>query len=86
MQDFLQKFLCKHIGEMGKNYFCHSFRPALPSALASVEATANDKSVKRWGRWDSDVFEQYIRLSHSAKHDLFKKFTVALNAVNYGNK
>jgi len=51
-----------------------------------VEAIANDKSVRRWGRWDSDAFEQYIRLSHSAKHDLFKKFTVALNAINYGNK
>jgi hypothetical protein len=79
MNDYIQKFLFPHLGEDAKFYFCHSFRGALPSALAAIPNIDNDPSIKKWGRWNSDAFERYVRLSHMAKCELFKKFVLALN-------
>jgi hypothetical protein len=52
---------------------------ALPSALAAIPDMDNDPLIMKWGRWNSEVFEKYIRLSHVAKRELFKKFVLALN-------
>jgi hypothetical protein len=69
------------IGHEAYNYSCKSFRAALPSALASCPHSENDKSIKQWGRWNSDAFERYTRLSHEARKKLFSKFAVALNSL-----
>jgi hypothetical protein len=67
-----------HIGNNAFFYSCKSFRAALPSALASNPHAENDRSIKHWGRWTSDAFERYTRLSHGARRKLFKKFSEAL--------
>jgi len=69
-----------HLGEEAKLYSCKSFRAALPSALAALPCEGNEKFIKRWGRWDSNAFEKYIRLSHLAKRRIFEKFAIALNS------
>ena len=82
LNGYIQSFLSPHLGEDAKFYFCHSFRGALPSALAAIPNMDNDPSIKKWGRWNSDAFERYVRLSHIAKSELFKKFVLALNCVS----
>jgi hypothetical protein len=67
-----------HIGIDAFFYSSKSFRAALPSALASNPSLSNDTSIKRWGRWNSNAFERYTRLSHNAKRKLFTKFLHAL--------
>ena len=64
--------LTPHLGIEAKNY------SALPSALASHPKMQNDSTIKRWGRWNSNAFERYTRLSHKAKEKLFAKFALAL--------
>jgi hypothetical protein len=75
-------FLAKHIEEDAKLYFCHSFRGALPSALAAIPDMDNDPSIMKWGRWNSEAFERYVRLSYVAKSELFKKFVIALYCLS----
>ncbi len=70
MNVFIVKFLEPFIGDDAKFYSCKSFRAALPSALATFPHIGNDVSIKRWGRWNSDAFERYTRLSHAAKKEL----------------
>ncbi len=82
LNGYIQFFLAKHIGEDAKLYFCHSFRGGLPSALAAIPDMDNDPSIMKWGRWNSEAFERYVRLSHVAKSELFKKFVTALNSMS----
>ena len=72
-------YLQPHMQSEASFYSCKSFRPALPSALAALPAKGNRKFIKKWGRWDSDAFEKYIRLDHLAKKRIFNKFAVALS-------
>jgi hypothetical protein len=46
MNGYIQSFLSPHLGEDAKFYFCHSFRGALPSALAAIPNMDNDPSIK----------------------------------------
>jgi hypothetical protein len=84
MNVFIVKFLEPFIGNDAKFYSCKSFRAALPSVLATFPHIGNDVSIKRWGRWNSDAFERYTRLSHAAKKEVFERFTNAL-CSNYYN-
>jgi hypothetical protein len=81
-RDFLNKLIVQqltpHLHNDAKDYSCKSFRSALPSALASHPKMQNDTTIKRWGRWNSNAYERYTRLSHKAKEKLFAKFTLAL--------
>jgi hypothetical protein len=79
--DLIFSHLEPFLGSEARNYSCKSFRAALPSALASCPHSENDKSIKQWGRWNSDAFERYIRLSHKARRKLFARFAVALNSL-----
>jgi hypothetical protein len=81
MNVFIVKFLEPFIGDDAKFYSCKSFRAALPSALATFPHIGNDVW---WGRWNSDAFERYTRLSHAAKKELFERFAFALRS-NYYN-
>ena len=76
----ISEMLKPHLGEEAQLYSCKSFRAALPSALAALPCEGNEKFIKRWGRWDSNAFEKYIRLSHLAKRRIFEKFAIALNS------
>jgi hypothetical protein len=79
MNKIIVHTLQKHLGNEANSYSCKSFRAALPSALAAYPHLDTDVSIKRWGRWNSDAFERYVRLSHCAKRELFEKFRKALN-------
>jgi hypothetical protein len=79
LNHLIQTHLRPHIGSDAQFYSCRSFRAALPSALASHPHMSNDITIKRWGRWNSKAFERYTRLSHTAKKNLFAKFTRVLN-------
>ena len=81
LNDLIFAHLEPFLGSEARNYSCKSFRAALPSALASCPHSENDKSIKQWGRWNSDAFERYIRLSHKARRKLFAKFALALNSL-----
>ena len=81
LNKIIQGFLRPHLGKDAANYSCKSFRPALPSALAALPCSGNEKFIKRWGRWNSEAFERYIRLSHLAKKKIFKKFALALTST-----
>jgi hypothetical protein len=70
--------LKKHIGAEARAYSCRSFRAALPSALAAKPMVGNKENIKRWGRWNSDVYERYTRLSHRMKRRLFDQFVAAI--------
>jgi len=78
MNKYIVHFLKPHIGEQAHFYSCKSFRAALPSALAAFPDIHNDKSIRRWGRWDSKAFERYTRLDHKAKEAIFSRFVRAL--------
>jgi hypothetical protein len=71
--------LKKHIGNEAKAYSCRSFRAALPSALAAKPMVGNKENIKRWGRWNSDAYERYTRLSHRMKRRLFYQFVAAID-------
>jgi len=73
--------LKKHIGIEAKAYSCRSFRAALPSALAAKPVIGNEQNIKRWGRWNSDAYERYTRLSHRMKRRLFQQFVLALDEM-----
>ena len=79
LNKIMLKFFSLHLKDEAKLYTCKSFRSALPSALASLPTSGNEKFIKRWGRWNSKAFEKYIRLSHLAKKKIFVKFVEALN-------
>lgn len=52
---------------------CHSFRAAIPSAMASHPETCTVREVKEWGRWHSDSFEKYTKQERDKKRKLFYK-------------
>jgi hypothetical protein len=57
----------------------HSFRAAIPSALANNPDLAGEDDIKSWGRGSSDSFRLYTRLKHNQKRVIFSKITSALN-------
>jgi hypothetical protein len=74
----LHSLLHPLLGERAYQYTGHSFRAALPSALASCPDIVADDQVKSWGRWNSDSYKCYTRLKSQQKKFLFDKIIVAL--------
>jgi hypothetical protein len=75
----LGQLLKPHLGEQAKRIQGHSFRAAIPSALANNPDLAGEDDIKSWGRWSSDSFRLYTRLQHNQKRIIFNKITSALN-------
>jgi hypothetical protein len=69
----VQGLLGKHIGSNALQLSGHSFRAAIPAALASNPNLASDHEIMIWGRWSSDSYKSYTRLKHEAKLAIFKK-------------
>jgi len=67
------------IGQQALNITGHSFRAALPAALANDPKIANDSDIKKWGRWSSESYLLYTRLKFKQKQMLFTKITAVLN-------
>jgi hypothetical protein len=79
MNDTLVTLLQPHLGDEAVLYTGHSFRAALPSALASCPEISSDESVKLWGRWTSDSFKSYTRLKLNQRKYIFEKIVQSLN-------
>jgi len=76
--EIIKECLVTRFGPKGLNYSGHSFRAGLPSALSGSSWLNSEMAIKKWGRWNSNSFEKYVRLEHAAKKDLFKLFSEAL--------
>jgi hypothetical protein len=60
---------------------CHSFRAGIPSVLAMFPDLVTSDQIKGWGRWQSDCYQLYTRLSLLEKESIFDKIKSALIAV-----
>jgi hypothetical protein len=63
---------------------CHSFRAGIPSTLKMYPDLISSDMVKGWGRWQSDCYQLYTRLSLIEKGKIFQKISMALRAVASG--
>jgi hypothetical protein len=77
--DTIKKLLFKHIGNSAQNITGHSFRAAIPAALANCPSLASDHEIMIWGRWSSEAYKSYTRLKHEAKLSIFKKIVNMYN-------
>jgi hypothetical protein len=68
-----------HLGHQASSIQGHSFRAAIPSAMANNPDLAGENDIKTWGRWNSDSFKLYTRLQYNQKKVIFNKITSALN-------
>jgi hypothetical protein len=75
----VQGLLAKHIGSNALQLSGHSFRAAIPTALANNPSLATDQEIMIWGRWSSDSYKSYTRLKHEAKLAIFKKILKVFN-------
>ena len=66
------------MGNSSREYSSHSFRAAIPSALAACPDTANSEEIKIWGRWDSDTYKTYTRLEINKRKSIHDKASKAL--------
>jgi hypothetical protein len=78
LNNTLHSLLVPLLGKAAYQYTGHSFRAALPSALASCPDLAADNQIKQWGRWNSDCFKLYTRLKNKQKRYIFQKMMIAL--------
>jgi hypothetical protein len=69
----------RHIGGAAKNFSGHSFRAAIPSALANSPSLASDSDIMLWGRWSSESYKAYVRLKHNARKEIFNKIVSLYN-------
>jgi hypothetical protein len=75
----LHSLLLPILGTTAYQYTGHSFRAALPSALASCPDLVADDQIKKWGRWSTDCFKLYTRLQRKQKFHIFHKILSALD-------
>jgi hypothetical protein len=75
----LKSLLSKHIGTNSSLITGHSFRAAIPAALASQPSLASDHEIMIWGRWSSEAYKSYTRLKHEAKLSIFRKIMQIFN-------
>jgi hypothetical protein len=68
----IEKFLRPYIKDASK-ISGHSFRAAIPSALANSQDVISEFDIQLWGRWSSDSYKAYTRLKYSAKQNIFSK-------------
>ncbi len=59
---------------------CHSFRAGIPSILSMFPDMVTSDQIKGWGRWQSDCYQLFTRLSLMEKEQIFGKIKQALYA------
>jgi hypothetical protein len=79
LNELLETLLKPHLGHQAALIQGHSFRAALPSAMANNPDMAGAEDIKSWGRWSSDSFKLYTRLKLNQKRNIFDKITSILN-------
>ena len=77
----LRELLQPAIGSSANQISGHSFRAALPSALANRPDLASDDDIKNWGRWSSASFKIYTRLKPLQKRIIFSKIISSIDSL-----
>jgi hypothetical protein len=80
LNETLENLLKPHLGSQATLIQGHSFRAAIPSAMANNPDMASVEDLKSWGRWNSDSFKLYTRLKLKKKRLIFNKITSILNS------
>jgi hypothetical protein len=75
----LRALLSRHIGTNSSLITGHSFRAAIPAALANKPSLASDQEIMIWGRWSSETYKSYTRLKHEARLSIFRKIMQIFN-------
>jgi hypothetical protein len=75
----LRDLLRPLIGSEADCLSAHSFRAALPSALATDPTAVLSTDLKLWGRWHSSSYSLYTRLKFDQRKSLFDKICFVLN-------
>jgi hypothetical protein len=78
MNTCLKVLLKPHLGGEAGFVSGHSFRAAIPSALACHPNIARCEDIKQWGRWSSDSYLLYTRLKLQQKKCIFDTITSVL--------
>jgi hypothetical protein len=68
----LRNLLFQFLGEDSKCFTSHSFRAAIPAALADAPFLASKECIMGWGRWDSGAYMKYTRLKANKRRETFK--------------
>ena len=77
----LRELLLPVIGTVATHISGHSFRAALPSALANRPDLASDEDIKNWGPWSGASFRLYTRLKPLQKRIIFNKIISSLSSL-----
>ena len=67
----IRNLLKKHLGAKSMELSSHSFRAAIPSALAKFPDKGVKENIKDWGRWDSPCYLRYTRLKMNQRKEIF---------------
>jgi hypothetical protein len=68
----LRSLLSQILGKEAGVFSSHSFRAAIPAALAENPSLASKESVMGWGRWDSEAYQRYTRLKLKQRRHTFQ--------------
>jgi len=60
---------------------CHSFRAGIPSTLSLFPELATSDMIKGWGRWQSDCYLRYTRLTLPQREKIFGHIAAALTSI-----
>jgi hypothetical protein len=74
----LVDLLTPQLGDKARMFSGHSFRAAVPSALASSPDIASDNDIMNWGRWSSQSYKLYMRLNSNQKRHIYRKMISAI--------
>jgi hypothetical protein len=79
LNETLEVLLRPYLGDQAAMIKGHSFRAAIPAAMAENPNMASEDDLKSWGRWNSNSFRLYTRLKLNKKRNIFNKITSILN-------
>ena len=74
----IRNLLKKHLGVKSMELSSHSFRAAIPSALAKFPDKSVKDNIKDWGRWDSPCFLRYTRHKMDQRRKIFDSVCTVL--------
>jgi len=72
LNELLAKLL-KEFNDKHNKISCHSFRAAIPSAIASCPDKGTVEEIKQWGTWRSESYRKYTRQERDKDRTLFYK-------------
>ena len=62
----------------GNTISCHSFRAAIPTALAPCSPNPTSDTMC-WGRWSSGSYRRYVRPNTAVKKDIFDRIKISMS-------